>query len=254
MDALPALGADHPLTHRLRWRRAKLDHDRGRPAQGLDHLAPLLEGDPFAHHDAGLDACAPLAQALWSTHGYGAPRLRALLAAAHAAHLERGDPYRAYQALVWRSWDLACHGDLAELSDTLERFSQLVPDTLAGGPSRHSRAADAATSVPWLQQDLARTALRAGTWARDPTLVDAAEDLLESSADDAGFERSQEYWFLEPLALARLRLDRPDPDDYRPPGSTSHPRSLIRARRTIGPSPAPTPRPPEPCPSCATPR
>lgn len=207
------LDLDHPLRHRLAWRRAKVLFDLGDAPGAVALLEPIAHA-PFAHYPSGLDACATLAQAVWSQAGYGLPALRGLLEAAHRAHEGAGDPYRALQSLVWRSWDLACAGDLDELQGVLEHFVHLHPDDLAGGPTRHSRATDAATSVPWLQQDLARTALRACTWAREPHLVDAAEDLLETSADDAGLDREREYWFVEPIAMARIRLGRPDPDDY----------------------------------------
>lgn len=208
------LGPDHALAHTLAWRRSKVAHDQHDARAALDAVTPLLEHGPFEHYPAGLDACARLATQFWAVAGYGSPALRTLLTRAHEAHRTAGDLYRAYQTTVWRSWDLACAGDLEELTRVLEAFSILHPDQLAGGPSRHSRAADSATSVPWLQQDLARTTLRAATWARRSELADAAEDVLETSADDAGFEREQEYWFLEPIALARIRLGRPDPDDY----------------------------------------
>lgn len=208
------LGPDHALAQRLAWRRSKLAHDRSEAGAALDALVPILEADPFAHYPAGLDALPRLAEKQWHALGYGSEVLRTLLERAHASHLAVGDRFRALQARVLHAWDLACAGDLDELAEVLEDFSRLHPDDLDGGPTRHARAADAATSVPWLQQDLARTCLRAGTWSRRPDLVEAAEDVLETSADDAGFERETEYWFLEPIALARQRLGRPDPDDY----------------------------------------
>ena len=210
------LGPDHPLTQRLAWRRSKLAHDLGHPVAALEALEPLLAGhaDPFEHYPSGLQACATLATAYWDQVGYGAGVLRRLWLRCSAAWEARGDPYLALHARVQLAWDYACAGDGATLRQELERFADLLPQALDGGPTRHPSAPDAASSVPWLQLDVARTALRAATWSSDTALAERAEDVFEEAAEDAGLQRDAAYWFLEPMALVRLRLGRRDPDRY----------------------------------------
>ena len=210
------LAHDHPLRQVVPWRAAKLAHDLDDPETALAVLAPLLldEADPFEHYPNGLDACVPLAQRMWRHHGYGRPEVRRLLERCSSSHAARGDRYLHHHLQNHLAWDLACAGDLGALATHLKELWNLQPRDLQDGPTRHPRAPDAATSVPWLQLDAARTALRAGTWAGDAELVELAEDAFEEAADDAGLERSAEYWFLEPIAMARLRLQRPDPDEY----------------------------------------
>lgn len=234
--ALPVaatMGPEHSLRQVLAWRASKAAFDLGDTEAALLPLAPLVtspEVDPFEHYPAGLGACVPLTHAAWSTLGYRRPVVRDLLARCRDAHRRREDPYQAWQIELQRAWDLACGGDLVELDQLLEDVGRLTPASLDGAPTRHPRAIDGPTSVPFLQLDLARTALRAATWARDPERADRAEDVMEGAADDAGIERETDYWFLEPMALARRRLQRADPDDYvsmwiRLAPAWSHPRA-----------------------------
>lgn len=213
---LDDLDPDHPLAAVLAWRRSKLAHDLGDPRTALAILEPLLSApaDPFAHYPRGLNAAGSLARAAWDRLGYGDPTLRLLWRRCSDAWRARGDGYLAHTAEVQLSWDQACAGDLGALSETLGAFAALQPGDLEGGPTRHPRAPDAPGSVPFLQLDLARTALRAGTWAQQPELLERAEDLLEEAAEEVGSQRTRDHWFLEPIALARLRLGRDDPDGY----------------------------------------
>ncbi len=215
-SAIEALDDDHPLRQIVAWRAAKIAHDRAKPGQALELLAPLLftDADPFEHYPAGLSACAALTEAAWGQLGYRHPTVRRLWERASQAYEERGDPYLAATARVQLAWDYACGGDLGELAAVVIHFDEMPPRAFEGGPSRHPRAADAMTSLAWLQLDVARTQIRACTWRGTHTHLDAAVDLFETAADDAGLDRATAYWFLEPLALARLRLERPDPDDY----------------------------------------
>lgn len=218
LDGLDTDGLDraHPLHAILAWRRAKLALDLGDAEASLACLAPLLEdpADPFAHYPQGLNAATPLASAAWDQLGYGHPTLRSLWARCSTAWRLRGDRYQEHAVQIQLAWDQACAGDLDRLADALDTFDALLPSELADGPTRHPRAPDAAGSVPYLQLDLARTVLRAGTWARQGWLLDRAEDLLEEAAEELDLQRTRAYWFLEPIALARLRLGRSDPDGY----------------------------------------
>lgn len=211
------LGTDHPLMVKARWRLAKVHHDQGAPDAALTALGPLFEpddADPFLGYPQGRDAVGPLATLAWHRLGYADPRIDRLWQRVQAAFDEAGDPVRATQARLQRLWSTACRGARGPLTSELDAFATLDVRRFAEGPSRHPRAPDAIGSVPWLQLDAARTALRAATWSRDPDLADRAEDLFEDAATDADLDRSVEIWFLEPIGLIRRRLDRPDPDDY----------------------------------------
>ncbi len=207
------LDADHPLRRKTRWRLAKVHHDARRPDLALTALEPLFEADdPFLGYPTGLDAVGPLAVQAWHRGGYGDLRVDRLFQAVEQA--VAGDPVRATQARLQRLWARACRGDRHGLAQELEAFARLEPGAFADGPSRHPRALDAAGSLPWLQLDAARTVLRAAPWARDPALGAPAGDHVGDAAPPPGLERTGEIWFLEPIALVRRRLGRPDPDDY----------------------------------------
>ncbi|MEO0603894.1 MAG: hypothetical protein AAF211_20830 [Myxococcota bacterium] len=209
------LEPDHVLRFKTRWRLAKAHHDQERPSDALTALDPLVEaGDPFAGYPQGLDAVGALAVEAWHRLGYADPRVDRLFVAAEAVHQATGDRVRATQARLQRLWASACRGDGDAVRAELQAFVELDPGSFESGPSRHPRAPDAAGSVAWLQLDAARTALRVATWARDPELADLAEDAFEDAATDADLDREGEIWFLEPIALVRRRLARPDPDDY----------------------------------------
>ncbi|MEN0067919.1 MAG: hypothetical protein AAGA48_37665 [Myxococcota bacterium] len=211
-----ALATDHPLRAKTRWRLAKVHHDEARPTQALDALTPLLsdEGDPFVGYPQGLDAVGAIAEQVWHRLGYRESRVDVLWRAVERAHEATADRVRATQARLQRLWSTSCRGERDRLSTELEDFSMLDPRAFAEGPSRHPRAPDAVGSVPWLQLDAARTALRAATWSGDAALADLAEDLFEDAATDADLDRDNEIWFLEPIALVRRRWQRPDPDGY----------------------------------------
>ncbi|MEM6928422.1 MAG: hypothetical protein AAF602_15920 [Myxococcota bacterium] len=209
------LDPDHVLRFKTRWRLAKAHHDQQRPSDALTALDPLVEaGDPFAGYPQGLDAVGALAVEAWHRLGYAERRVDRLFVAAEAVHEASGDRVRSTQSRLQRLWASACRGDRNIVHDELQSFVEFDPGAFEAGPSRHPRAPDAAGSVAWLQLDAARTALRAATWARDPELADLAEDAFEDAATDADLDREAEIWFLEPIALVRRRLARPDPDDY----------------------------------------
>ena len=207
------LGLDHPLHTKARWRLAKVHHDRHRPAEALTAIEPLLEAeDPFAGYPHGVEAVGPMAVQAWHRLGYADRRIDRLWHHAERAH--RSDPVRASQARLQRLWASACRGERETIAAELDAFVRLDHRIFLDGPSRHPRAVDAVTSVPWLQLDAARTALRAAIWCRDPIVAELAEDAFEDAATDADLDRSTEIWFLEPISLVRRRLARPDPDDY----------------------------------------
>jgi len=229
-----ALDAEHPLRTKTRWRLAKAHHDAGEADRALGALAPLLDDDdPFLGYPQGLDAVHALAVQAWHRIGYDDPRVDRLWERAESGHDAAGDPVRAAQASLQRLWAAACRGE--SLTEALERFATLDPHPFEAGPSRHPRAPDAGGSVPWLQLDAARTALRAATWSRDAELADLAEDLFEDAATEAELDRAREIWFVEPIALVRCRLGRPDPDDYATTwfelaGRIDHPRRAYHHR------------------------
>jgi len=214
-ESAQALEDDHPLRQVAAWRRAKLAHDAGDSARALAALEPVLaHPDPFSHYPRGLDACQPLARSYWDQHGYGAPVLRMLWDRYAARQLADGDRYLHWAGRVQLAWDLAAAGDLVGVRDTLEQVACLAPSSFRAGPTRDPRAHDAPSSVAWLQLDMARTALRAATWAADNELGALAVELMEDGAEEAGLQRDEAFWFLEPIGLYRWRGGLSDPEDY----------------------------------------
>lgn len=195
------------LRSAVRWRLAKARYDHGDATGLLPAVLPLLDQDPFAGGARTLRAVDPVLRRHWDHVGYGEPAAIELLAAARRAHAEAGDPFLSARADVHAAWQLACTGDLEALADLVHRWSRLSPRQFGPGPHRHPSAPDTPSSVHWVVIDLARTWLRAATWARAEGAAWRARELLEDAAEDAGLRRQTDPWFLDAIARAGLAFD-----------------------------------------------
>lgn len=204
------------------WRLAKLRYDAGEAEGLIDALAPLVQlkveergvwgvkqqVGPFDHYEAGLRALPAIARRHWDHLGYAHPIVEQLWLAYSEAQRQRQDPFLAAWGDVQRSWQLACTGRLDELVALTLTYARLTPARFGPGPHRHPRADDAASSVHWVQVDLARTLLCAATWLHDEPRAWEAMELLEDAAEDAGLERSVDFWFLDAVLRSAGRFAR----------------------------------------------
>ncbi|MCB9665497.1 MAG: hypothetical protein H6732_15400 [Alphaproteobacteria bacterium] len=201
------------------WRLAKARHDQGRHDALLDALAPLLAPlhersvwgtrrtvGPFDHYAAGLDALVPVVRAHQDALGYRDPRVEQLWTAWEAAQEERPDAVLRAWGRTQRAWAWACTGQLAPLTELVQRHARLHPRDLDGARSRHPRARGAEDSLGWIQLDGARTLLRAATWAGDEALAWQAQELLEDAAEEVGLDRHADGFWLDALLRAAERF------------------------------------------------
>lgn len=217
-------GEDHELAAAVGWRRLKARHDFASARDVVAALQPLLElPDPFAGHDAALRGVETILRRSWDELGYREPVLTALCEAWSVAWAARGEPYLAAYGHLQKSWQHACRGELDALRALFDRYARLTPASFGDGPHRHARAADTPSSLWFVQMDLAHTALRAGTWARDERLARDAYDGYADAIDDAELDPDGEIWFLDASMRAATAFGWPEVlDRHQGPWQRSH--------------------------------
>ncbi len=189
------------------WRHAKAIYDFGAPESLMDALGPALSVEaPFRAYPRGLDAVERVTRHVWDHVGYSDHRVDRLWSAYVAHYRVEGDPYLAAMGEVHAAWAWACRGEVTALSEWLERWSATSPRTLGSGPHRHADAPDTGSSVYWIQMDVARVVLRGATWAGEERLAWTAWQAYEDAVEDAGVQRDEQYWFLEPVCRGALKF------------------------------------------------
>ena len=169
--------------------------------------------DPFAGSKTAREMSEPVARRLYDVLGYADVAADRLLDAAAAAWREDGDRVRAEWIVIQAAWAQACRGQVEELFAEAERLDRLGPHDLDGSPSRHARAEGPRDSVPWIQLDIWRAALRAAVWARHPRRAAEALDGLEDAVEACGLTRESDAFLLENVCTAQLLLHQPSPHD-----------------------------------------
>lgn len=211
---------DASLLATVCWRLAKARYDADDTAHMVASLAPLMGGEleergvwgvkrtvgPFDLYAPSLRALEPLARRHWDTEGYGLPLLAELWGAWSEAQAAAGEPFLAAWGDVQRAWQWACSGHREALEATVQRVVRLSPDHFQAGTHRHPAAPDGPASAPWLELDVARTALRSATWGgRERDALDAM-DIMEDAAETAELRREADPWFLDAAVHAADRF------------------------------------------------
>ena len=226
LEAAQRLAVEHAHAELLTissWRLAKARFDASR--SGIDRaLEPLLAHQheqrglwgikhrvtPFTHYPTGLAALARLTSAHRDREGYGSAILDHLWTEAIQLHEAQGEHYLAWRGRQVRAWKHACRGELAPLHELWLASQRLKPRDLRESPHRHPSAPDAPSSVFWIQQDLARTYLRALTWGDASGSLERnawqVHEALEEAMEDTRTQRSADVWYLEATLHAAWRF------------------------------------------------
>ena len=206
------------------WRLSKARYDLGHNALLFESLGPLIAQDYsvrnafgvpqqqsiFDLHEPGLRALEPLTRRYWDHVGYLDERIEPLWTAWIAAQEAREEPSLAAWGAVQLSWHHAVTGRVDAVFDTMMQFAKASPKRFRQGSHRHARAADPEASLAWVQLDLARTALRAATWACAERRAWQAAEFLEDAAEDTGLDRTRDPWWLDAMCRAAERFQWKD--------------------------------------------